>query len=754
MNAMLPGPLRTALDRLPRVRVHWSLPYVSVGVLAISAVGLTVAAYQIASLPLPATYENPTRGATVLKAATGEVFASRGAARGGHVDRKDLPKHLVDALLATEDRRFYGHGGLDLRGILRAAFANLFAGGVRQGGSTITQQLVKNSFLTPERTFGRKVQEALLTIWLERRLTKDQILERYLDTIYLGAGAYGVDAAARRYFGKAPADLTLAESAMLVGLIHAPSRLAPTRSLEAARARAETVLAAMVETGAVTEAEAARARAEPARLAVPPRDTPGNGHFADWVDAETQRLLGGVIGDFTVETTLNPALQAAAERVVAHWLDSPEAKGASEAALVAMTPDGAVLAMVGGRDYAGSQFNRAAQAHRQPGSLFKLFVYLAALQAGMAPDSPVTDAPVRIGDWEPGNFGDRYRGRTTLRAAFAESLNSVAVRLAEQVGRDKVIALARSMGIESPLAPDPSLALGTSEVTLLEITAAYAAVDAGVARVRPYGVRRIAGPGSAFIAREPLRPTPPAWPREDMLDLLGAVVRTGTGKAAALDAPVFGKTGTTQESRDAWFVGFTRDLVVGVWVGNDDNTPMNGITGGHLPARIWADFVKAAKQGPQVAQVAQATAPEPRPSPEPAPQPMPLPTPQPAPQPAPLPPVIRPPTPAVEQPEPVVGTPMVIDTGTLRIGGRIVRLEGVQGEGGRFAREMALYIGGREVACESTGPERFRCEVDGWDLSEAVVFNGGGRATPDARPDLRGAETKARAQRKGLWAGR
>ncbi|HYD68377.1 MAG TPA: penicillin-binding transpeptidase domain-containing protein [Azospirillum sp.] len=381
-----------------------------------------------------------------------------------------------------------------------------------------------------------------------------------------------------------------------------------------------------------------------------------------------------------------------------------------------MTPDGAVLAMVGGRDYARSQFNRAAQARRQPGSLFKLFVYLAALQSGMSPDSPVTDAPIKIGDWEPGNFGDRYRGRTTLRAAFTESLNSVAVRLAEEVGRDKVIALARSMGIESPLAPDPSLALVTSEVTLLEITAAFAAVDAGVVRVQPSGVLRIVDPGAAFHAREAVRPAPPAWPRDEILDLLGAVVRSGTGKAAALDVPTFGKTGTTQESRDAWFVGFTRDLVVGMWVGNDDNAPMEGMTGGRLPARIWADFVKAARQGPRLAQAAVPTPPTPEPTPAPAPQP------------APLPQIVRPPAPTVERPEPLVGPPMVVDTGALRIGGRIVRLEGVQGEGGRFAREMALYIGAREVTCEPTGPERYRCEVDGRDLSEAVLFNGGGRA--------------------------
>jgi penicillin-binding protein 1A len=730
--------LGVALSRLRRVRVRRLIACATIAMMTTCVVGLTAIVYHVYSLPLPATYENPGRGATILKTATGEVFASRGTARGGHIERGDLPEHLVDAVLATEDRRFYEHGGLDLRGIFRAATANLFAGGISQGGSTITQQLVKNLFLTPERTFSRKFQEAILALWLERRLTKDRILERYLDTVYLGAGAYGLDAAARRYFGKTPRNLTLAEAAMLVGLIHAPSRLAPTRSLDMARARADTVLAAMVETGAITGADAAKARAEPARLAVPPRDTPGNGHFADWVDAEAQRLLGGVIGDFSVETTLVPALQAEAERVVARWLDSPDAKGVSEAALVAMAPDGAVLALVGGRDYVGSQFNRAAQARRQPGSLFKLFVYLAALQSGMTPDSPVVDAPVRIGDWEPGNFGDRYHGKTTLRTAFAESLNSVAVRVAEEVGRDKVIALARSMGIESPLVPDPSLALGTSEVTLLEITAAFAAVDAGVSHVQPYGVRRIGSPGIAFQVRETPPPAPPTWPREMMLDLLASVVRSGTGKAAALDMPTFGKTGTTQESRDAWFVGFTRDLVVGVWVGNDDNAPMNGMTGGRLPARIWADFVRAAQQGSRLAQAAAA---EPQPAPEPAGQ-------------VALPPqVIRPPAPVVE-PEPLDGVPAVIDTGTLRLGGRIVRLEGVRGEGGRLAREMARYIGGREVVCEPTGADRFRCEVDGWDLSEAVLFNGGGRATPDARPDLRSAESRARALRQGLWAGR
>jgi penicillin-binding protein 1A len=730
----LPARLRAALKRPQWTSMRRVLFHGAVLAVTLSGAGLVLLLLVVYSLPLPAAYENPARGATLLKTATGEVFASRGTARGGHVERKDLPKHLVDAVLAMEDRRFYEHGGLDLRGLVRAALANVSAGDVRQGGSTITQQLVKNLFLTSERTFGRKLQEAVLALWLERRLTKDQILERYLDTIYLGAGAYGVDAAARRYFGKTPQELTPGESAMLVGLIHAPSRLAPTRSLEAARSRAETVLAAMVETGALTEKDAAKARAEPARLAVPPRDTPGNGYFADWADAETQRLLGGVVGDFTVETTLLPALQAEAERVMARWLADPMAKGVSEAALVAMAPDGAVLAMVGGRDYARSQFNRAVQARRQPGSLFKLFVYLAALQSGLTPDAPVLDAPIKIGDWEPGNFGDRYRGRTTLRNAFAESLNSVAVRLSEEVGRERVIALARSMGIESPMAPHPSLALGASEVTLLEVTAAFAAVNAGVARVQPYGIRRIVGPGAAFHAREAARPAAPTWPRDAMLDLLSAVVRSGTGKAAALDMPTFGKTGTTQESRDAWFVGFTKDLIVGVWIGNDDNKPMEGMTGGRLPARIWAEFVDTARREPQLAGT-------PAPVARLEPSIMPMPPPQ------------GPPG-TSSRSDPVVGVPMVIDTGTLRIGNRLVPLQGVHGEGGRLARDMARYIAGREIACIPTGPERFRCEVDGWDLSEVALFNGGGRATSDAGPNLLAAESKARAQRKGLWAAR
>jgi 1A family penicillin-binding protein len=692
--------------------------------IAIALAAFAAVAFYLYTLPLPPDFREPERPALTLIASDGSAFAVRGASHGRGVKLDELPKHLVDAVLAMEDRRFFEHGGVDVRGVLRAAFANLSAGEVVQGGSTITQQLARLEFLSADQTLSRKIQEALLALWLERRLSKEEILTRYLNAVYFGAGAYGVDAACRRYFGKPARDATLAEAAMIAGLIPAPSRYAPSSSPEDARRRASLVLDAMVESGVLSDAAAAAAKKKPADPAVLPAERAGFGYAADWATAEARERLGGVAGDFRVATTIDPRLQDLATRTVQRWIQAEGAEArVAQAALVAMRPDGSVLAMVGGVDYAASQFNRAVQARRQPGSAFKLFVYLAALEAGFGPESAIDDAPIRIGNWSPENYDGRFLGRTDLRTAFARSLNAATVRLQERVGREPIIELARAMGITSPLEPNASLALGTSEVSLLELTAAYAAVQAGRRRVEPDAIRAIESLGGALFTAARKESPELLRAQDEMLALLREVVRSGTGKAAKLSTASYGKTGTTQDHRDAWFIGFAGDLVVGVWVGNDDHSPTNKITGGQLPARIWHAFMTEALTLPRgeepVAEVPLAELPAPQ---------------------------------AAAPRDLLVGVPFVIDTGTLRIGNRRIRLEGVDGLAGLAARHMAEYIGGREVACRRTTAKRFRCEVDGWDLSEVVLYNGGGRATKTAPPDLVEAERNARDARRGLWA--
>jgi penicillin-binding protein 1A len=541
-----------------RRKAWWAAVLVVLLLLGAGGAGLVAALGYPYQLLLATRLEEPGRATFDLTSSDGVGFAVRGGAPGRAVELAQVPRHLVDAVLAMEDRRFFAYAGMDLRGVIRAAFANLDAGGTVQGGSTITQQLAKNLFLTSERTWARKLQEMMLALWLERRLSKEDILARYLNTVYLGAGAYGVEAASQRYFGTSVEQLTLAQSAMLAGLIQAPSRFAPTRSLDEAHRRARIVLDAMMDAGSIDAATAEEAKAHPAELAVLPVEQAAYGYAADFAAAAAHAMLGEVGGNFAVATTIDRRLQLLAERTVDDWLAREGgALAVQQAALVAMAPDGAVLAMAGGRDYAQSQFNRAVQARRQPGSLFKLFVYLAALRAGMSPDSPVEDAPLQIADWQPQDYADRYLGLTDLRTAFAQSLNTAAVRLQEQVGREQVIALAQEMGIASPLPPHRSLALGSAEATLLELTAAYAAVLADVRRVEPYVVRAARAPGGATFRRRPTASPRPDWPRPAIMELLLEAVRSGTGSAAALDVPVFGKTATTQDHRDAWFIGFT-----------------------------------------------------------------------------------------------------------------------------------------------------------------------------------------------------
>ncbi len=530
----------------------------------------------------PGIFLNDTDGNPVL--AKGDLY-------GDPVDAARLPPYVPRAVVAIEDRRFYEHGGIDPIGLARALWVNIVEGGVRQGGSTITQQLAKNVFLTPERSIERKIREALLAFWLEWRYDKNHIISLYLNRTYFGSGAYGIDAAARRFFSKPAAEVDLWEAAVLAGLLKAPSRLSPVANPTGAGERARLVLKAMADSGFISAEQAKAAAGSILRTRTAPD---GRGYFADWVLAQVHRRMGLVDRDLRIATTFDPGLQRIAAETVAAALAGRS--NPSQVALVAMSPDGAVRAMVGGRDYGESQFNRATQAVRQPGSAFKLFVYMAALERGLHPDDIVTDARVDVGGWAPRNFDGRFRGSVTMREAFAQSLNAAAVRLADRAGRARVAEAARRLGITSELAPDLTIALGSSGVRLIELTGAYATFANGGAGVIPFGVQEIAGvfQRTGTGAGEAVAPGVAA----SMNELLIAAVAEGTGKAARLAGrAAAGKTGTSQSFRDAFFVGFTGNLVAGVWVGNDDGAPMDEVTGGGLPARIWHDFMTAAHEG-------------------------------------------------------------------------------------------------------------------------------------------------------------
>ena len=571
-----------------RDRRSWRIAGLILAVLLALFIWLAVTA------PLGKALEPLQAPAVTILSAEGNPIARRGAVKDEPVDVAALPAYVPSAFLAIEDRRFYNHLGIDPIGIARAMWANIKAGGVREGGSTITQQLAKTAFLSADQTAGRKAQEALIAFWLEAWLTKNEILSRYLSSIYFGDNVYGLRSAARHYFDREPEELTEAQAAMLAGMVKAPSRLAPTSNLKGARARAKIVIASMVETGALSAEEAARLK--PASI-VPNRedDLPTGTYFADWVMPQVRASVEADYGAQSVRTTLESAIQRHAVRAV----QNASLRGA-QVALVAMRPDGRVVAMVGGRSYKESAFNRATQAKRQPGSAFKLFVYLAALRNGMRPDSRVADSPITIGDWSPRNSNGRYRGLISVRQAFAQSSNVAAVRLQEQVGREEVIRAARDLGITSPLTTEPSLALGTSTTTLIEMVSAYAAVAGGSYPVKPRGIAQVERQSwlGSLLARKGRFDAKTTWPM--MLDLLYASANEGTGRAAALRTETFGKTGTTQDNRDAVFIGFAGDLVVGVWVGKDDNSPLKGIEGGGLPARIWKDFMsRAVERGSQ-----------------------------------------------------------------------------------------------------------------------------------------------------------
>jgi len=539
------------------------------------------------------------KASIVITSEDGEIITSYGDVYGRYVDFADLPEALVDAVLATEDRNFYYHPGIDPLGLLRASIANFKAGRVVQGGSTLTQQVAKNVFLTPERSMMRKLREMLLAFKLEWSFTKEEIITIYLNRVYLGAGNYGVDAASKRYFGKPASEMTLSESAIIAGLLKAPSRFAPTSNVTLSQKRAEQVIMNMADAGFITPEKAAKARAEmPQALAGRQNITQSNLYFGDFVLEQMPQFLGNIEEDVVVTTTLKPEWQVAGEKAITEVMDKDGEKlRASQAALVAMSPDGAIRAMIGGRDYGESQYNRAAQSLRQPGSSFKIFVYLAGLEAGLTPDSMVEDAPITIGTWSPKNYKNEYAGLMPLRKAVAQSINTVAIQISEQAGRSNVVNMAKRLGITSHMEPVASIALGTTEASLVDMTGAYAHLASDGKAVRPYAVKTIRTKKGVLIYQHPEQKNPTVL-RADVVgmmnDLLSGVISYGTGTRANIGRPAAGKTGTTSDYKDAWFIGYTPDLVAGVWVGNDDNEEMKRVTGGTLPAPIWAAFMREA----------------------------------------------------------------------------------------------------------------------------------------------------------------
>jgi penicillin-binding protein 1A len=571
--------------------LRWTLITAIWGALALASLLL----WYSRDLPRPeAALDAFRRPSLTLESRDGQVYATFGDVVGDPLRLADMPAYLPAAVVAVEDHRFWNEPGIDPIGLARAAVTNLLRGHVVQGGSTITQQVAKNLFLSNARTFKRKVQELMLTFWLTQHFTKKEILEIWLNRVYLGSGAWGMDAAARIYFGVSARHVTLWQAAVLAGLPRAPSRFNPRSNPSAAAARAREVLAAMVADGAITEAQDVQASAQ---IAFPPTPPIAPGWFADWAADQAQALIPPDT-DATLRTTLDTRLQGVAEARLSALLAGPGAAvGATQGAVVVLDADsGAVRAMVGGRDYRQSSYNRAVLARRQPGSSFKPFVWLAALQHGSTPDTTVMDAPIRIGTWQPEDFERRYLGEITLEEALAQSINTASVRLLLEVGGPRVVAgVAHLLGITDKLPDNASLALGTGEVGLLEMTAAYATFFNGGRRVTPYGVDQVkaGGPMAAAAHAAPEQVITPDQAAM-MVRMLAAVVARGTGRAAAVPGHlVAGKTGTTQDYRDAWFIGWIGGEIIGVWVGNDNDAPMKAVQGGTLPAELFHEIALA-----------------------------------------------------------------------------------------------------------------------------------------------------------------
>ncbi len=546
--------------------------------------------------------EPPFPPSVVVLDRRGEVIARRGGQAVTPTQLETLPAHLIDAVLTMEDRRFFTHGGLDARAVARAGVANLRARDVVQGGSTITQQLAKTEFLTPERSWRRKIEEVLLARRIENRFGKGEILEFYLDRAYFGSGATGVEAAARTYFDKTASEVTLAEAAILAGLLQAPSRFSPRANRSSAGVRAGVVLDTMVEAGKITDEERRLALNSPVMVRRRNEDAIA-GHFVDWVMERAGEQPNVRGRDIIIETTLDMRVQQAAHRAVSEGLDeAARDRGATEGALIALEGDGAIRALVGGRNYALSQYNRAIYAQRQPGSAFKPVVYAAGLRAGLTPDSVFVDRPLNIDGWRPSNFSGQYTGDVTVSDALTQSINTVAVQVSEDVGRTRVIGMARDLGLSSRLSTTPSLALGSHEVTLKDLTSAFGVFANEGFRTEPFAIVRILDQrtGETLYTHAETAGDPVLSPIvvADMNAMLANVVRRGTGRAAHIEGRwIAGKTGTSSDFRDAWFVGYTPGFVAGVWVGDDANAPMQNVTGGQIPAAIWRRFMADALQG-------------------------------------------------------------------------------------------------------------------------------------------------------------
>jgi len=572
---------------------------------ALGAVGLAgLLIYFTAVLPDPLSLRHKERAPVVrILARDGAVLAERGAAHD-YMPLDLLPRHVINAVVATEDRRFFEHWGLDHSGLVRAVFANLRAGRFAQGGSTLTQQLAKNLFLSPDRTIARKVEELALALWLELRLSKHDILELYLNRVYFGGGAYGIEAASQRYFDKSARELTISEAALVAGLLKAPSKYSPTSSPGAARARGRSVVQKMQDAGVITREQAKSALSQSVKFAdlKASKDASGIEYAVDFVLERLPPLVGAGHAEVVVETTIDAALQRKVHGIIQSQLARHGSTlGVSQAAVSVLDADGGILALIGGRDYAESQFNRAVKAKRQPGSAFKPFVYLAALEAGMTPDTVANDLPLSVEGWAPRNDNGQHLGAMPLRRALAHSVNTVAVRLQIDIGVRRIVQTAQRLGIKSELREEPSLALGTSEVSLLEMTGAFGVLGNGGSLIQPHAIRRVRmSSGRVLYAREATRTSQVVAPANvgAMNDMLNAAVVSGTGRRAALARhAVAGKTGTTQDFRDAWFVGYTGHMTAGIWVGNDNGKPMNKVMGGSLPAEIWREIMTVAHEG-------------------------------------------------------------------------------------------------------------------------------------------------------------
>jgi penicillin-binding protein 1A len=562
----------------------------ALGLLALGA--LVIAVYVTRSqLPSFDQLKSSPNGQMIrVHAADGSILVSLGPSYGQWLPYGQIPQVMRDATVSVEDRRFRKHPGVDPIGLARAAKVRIERGRWTQGGSTITQQLARNVFLSSQKKFGRKFREWILALAMERKFSKNQILELYLNKVYYGGGAYGIDAASRRFFGHGAGQLSLSEAAVIAGLVKAPSNYSPTADAEAAQGRAGVVLQTMVETGAITRAEAADADPQDLELQPAPRQNSVR-YFTDWALPQLDLLIDEQDAPLEVWTTLDPAMQRAADAAI-----RAQTPAGTQGALVSLDRDGAVRAMVGGRDYVSSIYNRATQAQRQPGSAFKLFVYLAALENGHKPEDSVVDEPVTIEGWSPRNDSRRNSGAVTLRTAFAYSLNTIAAKLGQEVGFSTVADMARRFGITTPVNTHPSMVLGTSNVRLIDMTRAFASVASTGIAVAPFGITRVSANGDEIYRHEVDRSRVLVAPyvAAQMTDLLQTAVNAGTGREAQIGRPVAGKTGTTSSAKDGWFLGFSSGLTTGVWMGRDNARPVAGLSGGRAPARAFAQFMRAA----------------------------------------------------------------------------------------------------------------------------------------------------------------